>query len=378
MSPLKTAAVQYMVALKWDQYSNKELQQFENKLKNHYGISSRIGYLPDNDQIFGYTFAATPKQASFIAKDVHVRIIERDWPVNITDEMKAIDGKSDDYSWALDRINQRTLPLNKNELFKGDGKGATVLLVDSGVNPDAEELGDRVYDPFNLNYDRRGIGTVHADVIGGNNFGVSKNINITDISEFTSNGQTRVSDILWGLNHAVNYAPSKYGVINLSFIADGHSDILDEQIKYIVENYQIPIVVEAGDSSEDACAFSPADSPYAITVSASTFSVLDPNDRPLPKANYGKCVDIYAPGYKVKAIWGKADDSGNRTLAETTGTGVATAIVSSALAQFEQSKDKMYTDILKTQFLNYATQNELLGLNVNSPNRLVYVAASNE
>lgn len=49
--------------------------------------------------------------------------------------------------------------------------------------------------------------------------------------------------------------------------------------------------VAAGNDNRDACKYSPAASPLAITVGASNIA-----DARAYFSNYGECVDVFAPG----------------------------------------------------------------------------------
>merc|ERR1719409_2383431 len=67
----------------------------------------------------------------------------------------------------------------------------------------------------------------------------------------------------------------------------------------------------AGNSNSDACNFSPAFVPAAITVGSTTNS-----DTMSGFSNYGTCVDIFAPGSSIKSA-GKASDTSQATMSGT-------------------------------------------------------------
>jgi cerevisin len=54
---------------------------------------------------------------------------------------------------------------------------------------------------------------------------------------------------------------------------------------------EILIIIPLGSDNRDACGNSPAGAAKAVTASASTIA-----DERAPAANYGRCVDIFAPG----------------------------------------------------------------------------------
>ena len=361
------------------QFDDHSLRNFGNRLGHDYGVQGNIDPFVLSDNICGVVIHVTESQADNISKDFIVKTIERDWIITSMDKAQPLSVQDGDYSWALDRINQHSLPLDRNLSFKQDATGPSVTLVDTGVDNNLNEFNGREQDLLNphATHDSNGVGTAHAGVIGSYTFGVSKNITIfstiVSYKDFHRPFQPiHVSELLRTLSDIVrNYKDGS--VIDINYTAQGKSKILDEQIKLLVEFHQIPVVVQAGDSNQDACNFSPADSPYAITVSAT-----NKYDQPYENANYGKCVDIYAPGAEVKSIWKRNDTQFSDGRRLVSGTGVAASIVSSALAQYEYANDNLTTDKLKKQFLQDASQGYLVGLKPDTPNRLVYLPANSK
>lgn len=74
---------------------------------------------------------------------------------------------------------------------------------------------------------------------------------------------------------------------------------------------------------QDACRYSPAREPSAITVGASTTT-----DARASFSNYGKCVDIYAPGSNVPSSYYRSDTD----YTNLSGTSMACPVVAGAAA----------------------------------------------
>merc|ERR1711920_678571 len=129
-------------------------------------------------------------------------------------------------------------------------------------------------------------------------------------------------------------------------------------------NAGVAVVVAAGNSNSDACNFSPAFVPSAITVGSTTSL-----DARSSFSNYGRCTDIWAPGSDVVSA-SHTSDSGSRSLS---GTSMACPHVSGAAALIlgvDPSKNsaKVLEDMLDT-----AARDVISGLRTGDTNALLYV-----
>merc|ERR1719327_1441315 len=88
-------------------------------------------------------------------------------------------------------------------------------------------------------------------------------------------------------------------------------------------NAGVVVVGAGGNSNSDACRFSPAFVPSAITVGSTTSL-----DRRSSFSNYGSCTNIWAPGSDVKSA-AHTSDTGSATFS---GTSMACPHVSGASA----------------------------------------------
>lgn len=140
--------------------------------------------------------------------------------------------------------------------------------------------------------DCSGHGTEVASVAAGRLSGVAKGANILALKILSCSGQGRNSDLIAALDWiATNYkAP---GVINLS-LGGPSSVTLDMAVESVISR-GIPVVVAAGNDGTDACECSPARLSLSMTVGASTQS-----DERAEFSNFGKCVNIFAPGHMIQ------------------------------------------------------------------------------
>jgi len=125
----------------------------------------------------------------------------------------------------------------------------------------------------------------------------------------------------------------------------------------------IVVVVAAGNNNADACVYSPGSEPGAITVGAT-----DSADAKLGISNYGKCVDVYAPGAWITSAWhtGAAD---YRTLK---GTSFASPHVAGIAALVLEANPTYTPAQVASAIVSSATPNVITGLSTTSTNLLAY------
>lgn len=120
-----------------------------------------------------------------------------------------------------------------------------------------------------------------------------------EVKALTAKGQGNLTTVISAMEFAVNHCRSSEGkgcVINLSLGAIRNS-VINQAVKAAHEA-GIVVVVAAGNSNINACLNSPASAPEAITVGAFD----DRTDSIAKFSNWGSCVDIFAPGVRVKSL----------------------------------------------------------------------------
>jgi subtilisin family serine protease len=153
-------------------------------------------------------------------------------------------------------------------------------------------------------------------------------------------------------------------VVNLS-INGARSAALELAIDNMARR-GIHMVVSAGNDNKDACLNSPSNSRHASVVGASSF-----DDYKSSTSNFGRCIDIYAPGEFIMTL-GKSDD---RQIEGSFGTSVAAPHVAGVKALLLSVNSTVTPIDLNNLIYARANRGMIFGLPTNTVNRLLYTSA---
>jgi len=271
--------------------------------------------------------------------------------------------------WNLDRISETLLDLDGvYQYHSSAGEGVDAYIVDTGIQTDNVEFGNRATWGFtvdNKKEDGNGHGTHVAGTVGGIQYGVAKKVSLIAVKVLGSDGRGTTAGVIQGV-HYVTEAAGKTGkpsVANMS-LGGGKSATLVSAVENSIDK-GITYAVAAGNDNADACNYSPANAPNAITVGATTSQ-----DFRSTFSNWGSCVDISAPGTTITAAW-----IGSKNAIRTiSGTSMASPHVAGAaaiiLGRHPQHKPKHVKDAI----LDGCTTNLLKDMKT-SPNRLLFTTS---
>lgn len=269
-----------------------------NDLAKQHGGRLRFVY---RSAVQGFAAELSDAAADALRQNPKVAIVERDGVGRPSDTQSPVP------SWGLDRIDQRDLPLSNSYTYPNTGAGVTVYVIDTGIRYSHQDFGGRAV--FGADYigdglnggDCWGHGTHVAGTIGGTAYGVAKGVTLVSVRVFACSGNQDLSVIAaavdWVTANAVRPA-----VVNMSLSGSAHA-VLDAAVAGSIAS-GLTYTVAAANFAFDACAFSPARVPNAITVGAS-----DQTDTRANFSNYGPCLDLFAPGVSIISTYHTADDA---------------------------------------------------------------------
>lgn len=193
--------------------------------------------------------------------------------------------------WGLDRIDQAALPLDGFFSAALDLPLGNVhaFVVDTGMYRTHDELRGSTsieaaehfsaYAPSDgaeLARDGVGHGTHCAATVGGMNVGVAPGVHLHAVKVLGDQGSGSNEDVVAGLDWILSYLHDKQlqtgqrppAVASMS-LGGGFSQFVNDAVADLVA-HGVVVVVAAGNDSDDACFYSPASAPEAITVGSST------------------------------------------------------------------------------------------------------------
>ena len=278
-------------------------------------------------------------------------------------------------SWALDRLNQASLPLDgRTTRFGGDGQGVRIAIFDSGIRWTHAELSGRVVGGFDAfanapkqSGDAHGHGTLVASLAAGRTYGVAPSATVLDVRVMNASGSGSSLELVRGVDWVIAEKRRVAGpmVANLSLGVAGGSTVIDALVDRL-RAAGIVVVVAAGNSSTDACTVSPARAPGALTVGASANGTTDTR---AAFSNGGSCVDLSAPGTTIPG----AGMSSDAALVTASGTSMSSPLVSGAAATYLGVARTATPDAVAAWLLGESVVGRLTGLLPNTPNRMLTV-----
>jgi subtilisin family serine protease len=327
------------------------------------GVSPRFVY---TTAVNGFAGELNQGQLNALQHNPNVAYIEQDQPVHASVLQTGA-------TWGIDRIDQASLPLSTTFTYNNTGAGVRAYIVDTGILLTHGEFVGRAvtgYDAVTAGgtaTDCNGHGTHVAGTVGGTVYGVAKAATLVAVRVLGCNGSGTNAGVIAGVDWVANNHV-KPAVANMS-LGGGASSTLDTAVKNAIAK-GVAFAVAAGNGNifgiaANACNYSPARVPEAITVGATTKT-----DAKASYSNYGTCVDIFAPGSSITSAWYTGVTATNTI----SGTSMASPHVAGVAAQYLQSNPGATPAAVASALIAGATLNKVTSPGSGSPNRLLFTA----
>jgi len=365
----------YIVVLK-PGTKNQDTSPVANGLADRYGGTVRFVYDAGG---FGFAIDTDAAGASRLAADPLVEYIAQDQEVSLDYFVQAAPP-----SWGIDRIDEHSLPLDNKYHYPNTAAGVNAYIIDTGILLNHQEFGGRAacgFDPFATGCApcNQGHGTHVAGTVGGITTGVAKGVHLISVKVFNCAPTTTWALVIAGVNYVTLSAPLTPGpdVANMS-LGGGIFAPVDAAVLNSIATANVHYSLSAGNSNADVCNSSPARIGGAGTGcvlaaghTATTVGATTITDNRAGFSNFGKGVDLFAPGDTILSAWYTAVNA----YANLSGTSMAAPHSTGTAALWRQKFPADTAVGVKNALAANATPGVVVNPGVGSPNLLLFANA---
>jgi subtilisin family serine protease len=328
-----------------------------------------------------YLYTAALKGMGVELPDQAVAALRRSPVVKYVEQDRVVraHGTQTGAPWGLDRIDQRSLPLDGNYTYNGDGTGVRAYILDSGIYFSHSEFGGRAsagideVTPGGNADDCDGHGTHVAGTVGGATYGVAKNVTLIAVRVLNCSG----GGTTLGVNAGIDWVTANRvlpAVANMSLggafqqsTNTAVANSIASGVTYVLSAGNCDTTTTgacaSGTGPYPACNYSPAGTPGAITVGST-----DINDRFSSFSYYGGCVAVNAPGRNITSAYIGSPSAWK----SESGTSMAAPHVAGAAAIYLSAFPAASPTEVKAVIQQQATSGVLSSVPSGTPNLLLY------
>ncbi|MDG4766470.1 S8 family serine peptidase [Solwaraspora sp. WMMD406] len=349
----------YIVVFKDDRVTRPRVAATARTLTARHGGTVARTY---RDALRGFEARMSAAAAKRVAAHPSVAYVQQNRTVSLAAT------QSPTPSWGLDRIDQAALPLNNSYTYPNSGSGVTAYIIDTGIRFAHSDFGGRAVTGFDAvdggsADDGNGHGTHVAGTVGGTAYGVAKSVTLVGVRVLNNSGSGTYAGVIAGIDWVTaDHAAGEPAVANMSLGGGFDQAVNDAVARSIADG--VVYSIAAGNSNANACNYSPASTPAAITVGATTNT-----DARASYSNFGTCLDIFAPGSNITAPWHTSNTATNTI----SGTSMAAPHVAGAAALALAANPGYTPQQIGDLLVDDATSNVVTNPGTGSPNKLLYV-----
>jgi len=322
------------------------------------------------ENFMGYNAKLTQEELDYVRRDPAVKEVALDREMHLFDNQQSCsDTQTSERSWGIVRVAKYgRYDQNVDRYYRWNpetaGSGVTVYIIDTGIRISHVEFGGRAKWGTNTvdtsNSDGNGHGTHCAGTAVGNTAGMARGASVVAVKVLNAQGSGTNAGVIAGIQWVRDYAV-KPAVASMS-LGGGKSAQTNAAVAGLVAS-GVTVVVAAGNDNRDACNYSPASEPTAITV-AST----DSYDYRSTFSNWGTCTDIFAPGSSIVSSVQTSDSA----YATFSGTSMACPHVAGVAAIVLSANRNLTPAGVRSQLVSAGTKNSVVSPGTGSPNVVAY------
>jgi len=287
-------------------------------------------------------------------------------------EAATASGQPQSASWGLDRV---AAPERSSQ-----GAGVHIYVLDTGVRVSHQDFSGRGVAALDVSSgsaveceagdascarDRDGHGTHCAGTAAGVTFGVAPGSTVHGVKVLSDEGSGSWSWSYSALDW-IGFRGQRPAVASMSLGGMGTQNAMKSAVDAAVAS-GVTVVVAAGNENSNACNFSPAFVPSAITVASSTSA-----DWKSRFSNHGACVNIWAPGSSIVSA-SHLSDTGSDTLS---GTSMACPHVSGGAALVLERNPGLTPQQVLASLKESAEFGPIKNIQFGSPAELLWVGSA--
>jgi len=236
------------------------------------------------------------------------------------------------------------------------GDGVDIYIIDTGIYIEHDEFEGRARDGWvapGLNPgDINGHGTHVAGLAAGKTYGVAKNATVISVKvgEYGVKRDDWIAGINWVT--ATTRSTGRPSIACVAITTDSPNWGINDAVETLIAG-GVTAVVSGGNGPREASDTSPASAQNVIAVGASNIT-----NGIAPFSNYGRAVNIYAPGVGIRSAWIGAP----MYAAPLSGTSMSTGIVAGIAAYFLSQDTSLKPADMRKKIGSTATKKVITGI----------------